>query len=163
MFIFMLYQPCSLALCCLYSSGVFTQLSWSCWLNKYSEVRCAVQQNYSSHQTDWKLVFFRAKKLWVSLSSTYSEGTEEPSGKYNELIIWGNFRGNSESVLTLDLHSGKRWFTNPFFPVVVESAVQVEPLEQSLTSLISDKTIDSKFFSQDLSIFNLSLKKDFPA
>lgn len=88
MFIFMLDQPCSLGFCCLYSSGEFTQTSWSCKLNTFSGVEYAVhgQQNCSSHQTTWKLGFLRAKKLWVFLSSNYIEGTEKPTGKHHELI-----------------------------------------------------------------------------
>lgn len=120
MYIFMLDQPCSLTFCCLYSSSVFTQILWSCKQNKLSGVEYAVdeQQNCSSHQTTWKLGFLRARKLWVFLSSNYSEGTEELTGKHHELliIIWGNFRGICGSVLAIDPHSGKRWFANPFIP-----------------------------------------------
>jgi len=44
------------------------------------------KQNCISHQTTWKLGFLRAKKSWVFLSSNYSEGTGEPTGKHHELI-----------------------------------------------------------------------------
>lgn len=46
------------------------------------------------------------------------------------IIIWGNFRGISENVFSIDPHSGKRWFTNPFIPDAVDSTVQAEPSQQ---------------------------------